>query len=169
MSTRLFPPVFAALNRSGTRYVVVGGVATIIHGYVRGTTDVDVILDLASPNVARTIEELETLGYRPRAPVNAKDFADPSTRERWTREKDMVVFSSMFSDTNPIVVDLFVRSPMDFDDLYRRSEVKAIEGGEVRVASLDVLIRLKREVGRPQDLADVAELEQIRRDRSGGS
>jgi hypothetical protein len=39
----LFAPVFDALNRSGTRYVVVGGVAAILHGYVRGTTDVDVV------------------------------------------------------------------------------------------------------------------------------
>ena len=79
----------------------------------------------------------------------------------------MVVFS-MVSDRNPIVVDLFVRSPLDFDELHARSEIKAAEGGGVRVASLDDLIRLKRDVGRPQDLANVAELEEIRKDRSGG-
>ncbi len=167
VSVRLFAPVFSALNRSGTRYVVVGGVATIVHGYVRGTTDVDVILDLASPTVGRAIEELERIGYRPRVPVAGSDFADASTRERWAQEKGMVVFS-MVSDLNPIVVDLFVRSPLDFDELYARSEIKAAEGGGVRVASLDDLIRLKRDVGRPQDLADVTELEEIRKDRSGG-
>jgi hypothetical protein len=168
MSVRLFAPVFAALNRSGVRYVVVGGVATILQGYVRGTTDVDVVLDLTAPNVARAIEELEKTGYRPRVPVRAADFADAAVRDRWMQEKGMVVFS-MYSDTNPVVVDLFVRTPVEFDELYRRSEVKPVEGGDIRVASLDDLIRLKRDAGRPQDLVDVAELEEIQKDRIGGS
>ena len=159
----LFAPVFDALNRSGTRYVVVGGVATILHGYVRGTTDVDVVIDLDETSARRAIEELERIGYRPQAPVHAKDFADKPTRETWARERGMIVFS-LYSEANPVVVDLFVRSPMDFEGLWTRSEVRALEGGPVRVASLDDLIRIKRTAARPQDLVDVTELEAIQRD-----
>jgi hypothetical protein len=159
----LFAPVFDALNRSGTRYVVVGGVATILHGYVRGTTDVDVVIDLDESSARRAIEELEKIGYRPQAPVRAKDFADKPTRETWARDRGMIVFS-LYSEANPVVVDLFVRSPMDFEGLWTRSEVRALEGGPVRVASLDDLIRIKRTAARPQDLVDVTELEAIRRD-----
>ena len=123
----LFAPVFDALNRSGTRYVVVGGVATILHGYVRGTTDVDVVIDLDETSARRAIEELEKIGYRPQAPVRAKDFADKPTRETWASERGMIVFS-LYSEANPVVVDLFVRSPMDFEGLWTRSEVRALEG-----------------------------------------
>jgi hypothetical protein len=164
----LFAPVFDALNRSGTRYVVVGGVATILHGYVRGTTDVDVVLDLDEASARRAIEELEKIGYRPQAPVHATDFADRPTRETWARDRGMIVFS-LYSDVNPVVVDLFVRSPMDFEGLWTRSELRALEGGPVRVASLDDLIRLKRTTARPQDLVDVTELEAIRRDAKPGN
>jgi hypothetical protein len=159
----LFAPVFEALTRSGTRYVVVGGVATILHGYVRGTTDVDVVLDLAGTGAARAIEELQRIGYQPQVPVRAADFADAATRESWANDRGMVVFS-MFSDANPIVVDLFVRAPMDFEELWGRSELRQLEGGSVRVACLGDLIRLKRAAGRPQDLADVAELEAVNKD-----
>lgn len=164
----LFAPVFDALNRSGTRYVVVGGVATILHGYVRGTTDVDVVIDLDGPSARRAIQELEAIGYRPQVPVRATDFADGPTRETWARDRGMIVFS-LYSDANPVVVDLFVRSPMDFEGLWTRSEVRDLEGGSVRVASLDDLIRIKRDAARPQDLVDVTELEAIRRDANQGN
>jgi predicted nucleotidyltransferase len=168
VSSSFFAPVFAALDRSGTRYVIVGGVAGILHGYVRGTTDVDVVIDLDTARATRVLEELEAIGYRPSTPVGALEFADPAARERWINDKGMIVFS-MYSSTNPVVVDLFVRSPMRFEDLYARSEVKTVNGDEVRVASLDDLISLKRAVGRPQDLVDIAELEAIRKVRSEGS
>jgi hypothetical protein len=159
----LFAPVFDALNRSGTRYVVVGGVATILHGYVRGTTDVDVVIDLDEASARRAIEELEKIGYQPQAPVHAKDFANQATRETWARDRGMIVFS-LYSEKNPVVVDVFARAPIDFEGLWTRSEVRSLEGGSVRVASLDDLIRIKRSAGRPQDLVDVTELEAIRRD-----
>ena len=37
----LYEPLFRALNASGTRYVVVGGVATVLHGYARLTADIE--------------------------------------------------------------------------------------------------------------------------------
>ena len=42
----VYRPLFRELNASGTRYVVVGGVATVLHGYTRLTADVDLMIDL---------------------------------------------------------------------------------------------------------------------------
>ena len=42
----LFIPIFQLLNEAKVRYVVVGGIATILHGYVRLTADVDLVIDL---------------------------------------------------------------------------------------------------------------------------
>ena len=39
----LFEPLFAALNAGEVRYVVVGGVATVLHGHARLTADVDLV------------------------------------------------------------------------------------------------------------------------------
>jgi hypothetical protein len=43
----LFEPLFDALNRAHARYVVVGGVALVLHGHPRLTVDVDLVVDLA--------------------------------------------------------------------------------------------------------------------------
>jgi hypothetical protein len=42
----LFDPIFAALEATGVRYVIVGGVAVNLHGYQRFTKDVDIVIEL---------------------------------------------------------------------------------------------------------------------------
>ena len=87
----LYEPLFRALNASGTRYVVVGGVATVLHGYARLTADIDLILDLEESAAARAMHALAGLGLRPRAPVDPADFADSRIREGWLQDKGMQV------------------------------------------------------------------------------
>lgn len=41
----LFEPLFAALEEGDVRYVVVGGLATVLHGHARLTADVDLVID----------------------------------------------------------------------------------------------------------------------------
>lgn len=65
---------------------------------------------------------------------------------------------------NPMrVVDLLLKPEVPFEDLLARSKEAFVGETRVRVASLDDLITLKRYAGRPQDLADIEELEAIRR------
>jgi hypothetical protein len=42
----LYVPVFEALNHMQVRYVVVGGLAAVLHGYARLTADIDLMVDL---------------------------------------------------------------------------------------------------------------------------
>jgi predicted nucleotidyltransferase len=161
----IFEPLFQALNDAGARYVVVGGVATVLHGYARLTADVDLIVDLEETEALKVIDALVSLGYESRVPVQPRDFADRNARESWIREKNMQVFS-LWDPRNPMrVVDLFVASPIDFESLWARSEVVQLKTTTVRIASIDDLIRLKEMAGRDQDLADIERLAEIRRRR----
>jgi len=72
----LFEPVFEALNRAHVRYVVVGGLATVLHGHARLTADIDLVIDLSPPEATKTLEALVDLGFRPRAPVDPLAFAE---------------------------------------------------------------------------------------------
>ena len=54
--------IVRALNKSGVRYLIVGGLAVVAHGYLRFTADLDLMLDLETANVNRCIDALKTLG-----------------------------------------------------------------------------------------------------------
>jgi hypothetical protein len=153
--------IFDALNQGGVRYVVVGGVATLLHGYARLTVDLDLVVDLSPAEADKAVAVLSAIGLAPRVPVDAREFADPAKREAWIRERNMRVFT-MIDPNNPLrQVDLFVESPIRFDDLWNRAETIHLENTDVRVASIPDLVEMKRRAGRPQDLVDIEALEAI--------
>src|SRR5213079_1497012 len=60
------PPVAtvcAALNRAKARYLVIGCVACILHGYARATDDVDILIERTEANAARVLAALARVGY----------------------------------------------------------------------------------------------------------
>lgn len=73
--------------------MVVGGVATLLHGYARLTVDLDLVVDLSRCEAEKAIAVLSAIGLAPRVPVDAREFADPAKREAWIRERNMRVFT----------------------------------------------------------------------------
>lgn len=164
----LFEPIIYALENEGVRYVVVGGVATVLHGYARLTADIDLIVDLNPDEARKAIRVLTALGFAPRAPVNAEDYADPNIRRMWFDDKGMRVLS-LWDPHHPMrEVDLFVENPIDFDLLYERSQLVALATTHVRIASIEDLIQLKRLANRPEDQRDIEALQAIRRTKLDG-
>jgi predicted nucleotidyltransferase len=159
--------VFQALNERGSRYVLVGGLAVVLHGHLRATGDVDLIVDLKANEVEKTLAALEAAGFRPYVPVPAREFADPEKRATWVREKGMLVFS-LRPEAGVPLVDLFLEHPIAFDELWARSVLTTLRGVQVRVASIDDLVTLKRMAGRPEDLADIEALLEVKRLRERG-
>ncbi len=153
-----FDLVFAALHATGVRYVVVGGVAVNLHGYQRFTKDIDLVIELAPERAIRILEALSGLGYKPNVPVRLSDFADPAIREGWIRDKGMMVFQ-MYSDKVRATIDIFVQYPLDFDALWNEGTKIELTGTSLRIASIEHLIAMKRNAGRPQDLIDIEKLE----------
>lgn len=159
-------PIFAALNEAGIRYVVVGGLATVLHGHARLTSDLDMIIDLQPQEARRAIDLLVGLGFQPRAPVAAAEFADPEVRRAWIEQKGMRVFS-MWDPKNPMIeIDLFVDHPILFEELWAESEVMPLSDTTARVVSAEHLIQLKRLAGRPQDLMDIEALQAIQKEKN---
>jgi len=163
MERRSLEAIFRALNKAEARYLVVGGVAVIAHGYVRNTADLDLVLELEPENLKRALPALAGLGYRPRAPVPILDFADPAKRASWMREKGMLVFS-LFSDEHyRTEVDIFVEHPFDFERAYAEAFRQEMAPGlSATIVSRRELIAMKEKCGRPEDLLDVARLRDLR-------
>ena len=144
---------------------MVGGLATVLHGYARLTADVDLAVDLAPEEATKMIQVLVAKGFRPQVPVLPQEFANPIVREIWLREKHMRAFS-LVDPTNPMrVVDLLLKPEVPFEELLARSQEVVLNRTKIKIASIDDLIALKRHAGRPQDLVDIEQLETIRRQK----
>jgi hypothetical protein len=160
--------IVAALAHADVRYLVAGGIAVNAHGYVRLTNDVDIVIDLDPANLRRAWIALEELGYRPMVPVRIEDFADPTTRERWIREKGMRVFQLWSDRHHETAVDVFVTEPFDFKSEYAEAyREELLPGLMVPFVQLKTLIRMKEEAGRPRDLDDAQHLRWILEDQEG--
>jgi hypothetical protein len=147
------------------RYLIVGGLAVIAHGYVRFTSDVDIVLDMEPDNLRRAVSALGRLGYRPRAPVPLESFADAATRESWIRDRHMLVFSLWNPQSPATEVDLFVASPFDFSRAYAAAVRRVLEPGvEATFVGLDDLLELKAKAGREVDKDDIIKLKGVPRD-----
>lgn len=84
--------IFKALADAGVDYVVVGGLAVILHGYLRATAVLDIVLGLVPGNARRGMQALASIGMQPRLPLGLEDFADAGKRREWRDQRNMQVF-----------------------------------------------------------------------------
>jgi len=135
------------LNECGVRYVIVGGLAVIRHGVVRGTKAVDVAVAMDDDNLV----QLERLVER-----------WPATNPDGTplRTTTLVGGGVLALRTPHCLVDILSEQllPAPFDDVRARADVKRIDGVEAAICSLDDLVAMKRATGRGTDLVDLERL-----------
>jgi hypothetical protein len=154
-----FQGIARALQDAGVRYLVAGGLAVNVHGYLRFTKDVDLVVQLESDNILRALAALGALGYRPTIPVRAEQFADPAQRETWARDKGMQVFQLWSDQHRETPIDIFVTEPFAFDQEYAQALVKPLHDDlSVPFVTIPTLIRMKQLADRPQDRIDIEHL-----------
>ncbi len=153
--------IFAALNRARIKYLVIGGVAVVLYGVNRFTWDVDLCVQLTASNLDRLIGALERLGFQSRLPVSVKGLADPATRKQWTEQKGMKVYSYFERSNPPRVIDIMVKPLPRFEDVYGRRTIVKAGSISIPLVPVDVLARMKREAGRPEDLLDLRYLREL--------
>lgn len=156
-----YEDVFRALNRARVKYMVAGGVAVNLHGYVRATGDLDILIAMDDGNVKRFIGVVKKRAFKPKVPVKIEEFADPAKRESWIQEKMMKVFSMYNPDDEFEQIDVMIAACLDFDAAYKRKKVIDIGAVKVPVVGLQDLIRLKEAANRGRDRMDIAALRRL--------
>jgi hypothetical protein len=166
MEVRSIETIIRTLNAAKVKYLIVGGVAVVAHGYERFTRDLDLVIGLERKNILRGLRALMAIGYQMRIPVTPEQFADPALREQWRREKNMVVLQ-LWSDVHRRTpIDVFVYEPFDFaQELGRALRVPLCGRQSAAIVSYDTLLALKKSAGRSQDLLDVEKLRKLNRHR----
>ena len=155
--------LLCTLSVAEVRYVLVGGMAVQLHGYFRTTFDVDLVLAMDDENLTRFIGVARQLGLVPSIPEPIDSLRNAAQIERWHREKGMLAFALREPQTGGSVVDVLVRPEVPFEQLYERAITGKLLGQQVKIASIDDLLTMKRCANRDKDRLDITALEKIQR------
>jgi hypothetical protein len=122
-------------------------------------------VDFAEENLTRLVAALRKLGFQPKVPVKIEDFVSAQNRERWKREKGMVVFGLLNRHDPQMSVDVMIDHPVEFRRAYLRRETIRPGGLSIPLAGIPDMLRMKRLASREQDLYDIAFLKGVERHR----
>lgn len=153
-----------ALAGHGVDYVVIGGVATQVHGHRRTTMDLDLTPDPDSANLRRLAAALEDLEARPADPQLSGGEISATDPERLAVA---AIVPPLLTRHGQVHILKEPKGARAFEQLSEAALVVEIDGTKVAIASLDDLIRMKRAAGRPGDLDDIAALTEAERQRGG--
>lgn len=157
-----FLPIIETFNKNDIVYVAVGGIAVILHGHTRLTTDIDFIIKLETENINRATKAISELGYIPKVPIKLADFANEEIRKSWISEKGMQVLGFTLPNNPLVSIDIFVKYPIDFNSLYKDSKEVNLDNSKIRICSINHLIEMKQIAGRAKDLEDIRILELLK-------
>jgi hypothetical protein len=151
-----------ALVGGNVDFVVIGGVAAVLHGSARLTFDLDVCFANDAANLDALGTVLTTLDARLRGVREDVPFvADGATLKR----VDVLTLTTVAGDLDVLRVP---SGAPRYDVLRAHADRFDVGGFEVLVASIEDLIAMKAAAGRAKDRSDVAELEAILRLREEG-
>ncbi len=148
--------VCQALESAGLRYAIVGGHAVALHGAVRGTLDIDIALSWSRKSLRTAERALGGLGLISRLPITADEVYD--FRDEFVEKRNLVAWNFYNPDDLSEQVDIV----LVYDLKGKRTKRFMVGNRALRVIAKSDLIAMKRESGRPQDLADAQALETLK-------
>ncbi len=152
-----------SLSDDQVQYVLVGGLAVQLHGFLRATFDIDLVLAMDDENLSRFITVAKRHGLVPVIPVPIDALKDSRQIDQWHREKGMLAFALREPQASGGVVDVLVRPAVPFETLRTNAMEGNLFTSKVWIAGIDDLLVMKRIANRPKDQLDVVALEKIKR------
>ncbi len=142
-----FEELLADLSQHGVKYLLVGGLAVALCGFVRTTLDVDILVQADEENILRLLERLEHFGEGSARALTPTDFTLEEGSIRIVEDFPLDVFTIMSGHT--------------YENLLPLSAIHPIDDVEIVYLNAEGLIKLKSGSLRPQDQLDVQTLREI--------
>lgn len=152
MSLMLLYEIVDVLSKKKIKYAIVGGYAMAIHGLVRATMDVDLVLNLKLKDFEQVETALEEIGLKSRLPVRAKEIF--AMRREYIMNRNLIAWSFVDYQDPTRQADILITTDLKGLEV----EQKSIGGHRVSVVSLKDLLKMKQSSGREQDLIDVQKI-----------
>jgi hypothetical protein len=136
--------VFASLNSPEVRYLVIAGIAAVLHGVPRATFDLDLLIEATRDNAERLLAALLEAGLGTAALTSPEDLL----------AHEVTIFRDRLR------IDVQTSTPgLVFQDAWARRETMNYQDVPFFVVSRQDLIASKRAAGRRKDLEDIRLLE----------
>jgi hypothetical protein len=136
--------VFASFQRHDVKYLVIGGIASVLYGVPRATFDLDILIEASAVNSQNLLDALEKAGLGTANLISAEEVL----------ANEITVFKDY------VRIDVQTSTPgIQFEEAWPRRETMEFQGQQLLVVSKDDLIASKRAAGREVDLEDVRLLE----------
>jgi len=141
-----FKELLKLFNKNNVKYLLIGGYAVSIHGYIRATNDINLAVASDAENARNIMAALTEFGFGS-AGISVELF---------TRDRNVVRMG-----VPPVKIEIlnYLEGP-GFDAAYGRRKTVEVENISINVIGLDDLYANKSAVGRPQDLVDVDKLKE---------
>lgn len=151
----LIQKVCDAFSDHKVDYAIVGGYAVALHGAVRGTMDLDVIIQCNLKAFLAIENAMRQLGFESRVPVTGHEVFH--FREEFIKNRNLIAWSFYNPKDLSEVVDIILTHDLS---KMRKKKIK-LSQKNIFILSKKDLIQMKKESARPQDLADVEALERL--------
>jgi hypothetical protein len=147
-----YEELLANLARNEVKFIVVGGVAVALNGFVRTTDDVDILIERSEENVGRLLAALNSFGAGHARELSFADFDEVEGAVRVVEDFPLDIFTVMRGHR--------------YAELVERVRPTEIRGLVVHFLDAEGLIRLKQDSNREKDQIDIAALRK-RSERDG--
>ena len=152
--------LFETFNRHNVEYIVVGGLAAVVHGAEVNTRDLDLVVEQSKANLDRVADALQELQARRITDGGMHDSVGgqaPSNAYEITNRVEM--FRTPAGRVDIMREALVIGG---YQDIGPRAQAYLIRGQEVFVADLDTVIRAKEAASRPKDRIHLEALYDLR-------
>ena len=156
--------ILRVLDRNGVDYVLIGGLAAILHGAPHLTTDVDIVPEEGVRNLERLSAALKELRARIRVPDEVEGIPFDHSAESLAR----VGTWNLVTDHGNLDLAFVPSGTTGYSDLRRDAQKMRVREVDVPVASLADVIRSKEAADRPRDRAILPTLRRMLERRGRG-